>query len=80
MLKVKVQFVKEEIIEIPDEYEVMVEDCRKVLLGESAMSEEDWGEWVERLEAEIIDKIPFDSTKTYLAGIYNLNNEPLAEF
>lgn len=80
MLKVKVQFVKEEIIEIPDAYEVMVEDCRKALLGESTMPEEEWNKWVQHLEAEVIDKIPFDHAKMYLAGVYNLDNEPLAEF
>lgn len=80
MLKVKVQFVKEEIIKIPDEYEVMVEDFRNSLLGKPTMPVKEWEKWVEQLEAEVIDKIPFDSTTTYLVGVYDLNNEPLAEF
>lgn len=79
-MKVKVQFVKEEIVEIPDVYKAMVEDCRKALLGESTMSEEEWDKWVEQLETEVVDKVPFDHTKMYLVGVYNLDNEPLAEF
>ena len=79
-MKVKIQFVKEEIVEIPDMYEAMVEDCRKAVLGESTMPEEEWDKWVEQLETEVIDKVPFDHTKMYLVGVYNLDNEPLAEF
>ena len=79
-MKVKVQFVKEEIIEISDVYEIMVEDYQKAMLGEPIMSIEEWRKLREQLETKIIDKIPFDPTKFYLAGIYNLNDEPLTEF